>query len=146
MQYTQQNINILCPLYWYGYRRIVARATGVYTIYYGCISGNRRGRAAGVLWVCCGRTTGVLRAYYGCAAGVLRVCCGRTTGVLREYYGCAVGVLRVCCGHTAGTQAILWSIQLYSQKVNLTIDGGMASQTLVLHNQTPSCLHFCAAQ
>ena len=85
------------------------------------------------------RATGVCTVYIG-----VSVVTG--TGVLREYYGRAAGVLRVCCGHTAGMQAILWSIQLYSQKVNLTIDGGMASQMLVLHNQTPSCLHFCVAQ
>ena len=54
----------------------MARAAGVYTMGVSVVTG-----------------TGVLRAYYGCAAGVLRVCCGRTTGVLREYYGCAVGIL-----------------------------------------------------
>ena len=70
------------------------------------------------------------------AAGVYTIYIGVSVvtgaGGLREYYGCAVG--------------ILLAIQLYSQKVNLTIDGGMASQMLVLRNQTPSCLHFCVAQ
>ena len=80
----------------------MARATGVCTIYIGVsvVTGT------GVLRACCGHTTGVLCAYYGCAVGILLVCCGHTAGVLCAYYGCAVGILLVCCGHTAG---VLWA-------------------------------------